>query len=832
MELSKQNEELLRVLNLLKISEEKYRIIAESVDDAICVIDLQEHFTFFNRRAEEITGYRTEELIGHSVLEIVDREMRPRIADGIGQIIRGRSVPAYEMTMTSKDGRQVPVELNASIIKDAAGNPAGLIAAFRDITLRRQAEDVLKRYQVLSQYAHDIILFVRSDGRIIEANDAALQTYGYRRDELLEMSISRLRAEYSPELIAKQMAEADKGGIIFETVHLGKDGRRIPVEVSSRGVTIGNERVLLSIVRDISERKRVEAALQKSEMRFRSIFEDSAVGIYLIDKDGRILDGNEAIQGMLGYGHDELLKLTVRDVTHPEDLDEDNRRFAELMAGKYDSYQIEKRYLRKDGRIMVGRLFKSVIRDPAGKPLNYVSMVEDFTERKAGEEALQYKNKELGIISGIASLINRSERMEDILEGTLNGSLELLEMDAGAIYLADPLDKSRLVLRAFVPRTEPGFEVEPRKSVRADPSLNTEKVFTPAEGGTPLFREIFADRTAHVIVPILQKGFAVGLMAFSSRTAPPGHGELPDLLSIGSQLGIAIDNHTLMRTLRATSNYMAEIINESPDAILTADARGNIISSNKRVARLLQYDMIELAGMNMKQLSPPDAAELVLAGDRSYVRDFLRKDGTTITLNISTSHFESGDVPGGYIIALKDLSEIVGLKIVPIAETAVEGAKRFHFEKGFLYLLDKTKGNDCMEIFADQVKHNLQGLCITRHNPTKIRELYGLEKTPIVWLNGSDLPTDEHCIKPDNLTGLGATIYKFLSEANEGIVLLDGAEYLVARNSFDSVLKFLHLLNDRIMVSNSGVLLCLDPLTLETRQYHLLKTELRDFEDI
>jgi PAS domain S-box-containing protein len=306
---------------------------------------------------------------------------------------------------------------------------------------------------------------------------------------------------------------------------------------------------------------------------------------------------------------------------------------------------------------------------------------------------------------------------------------------------------------------------------------------------------------------------------------------MADLLSIGSQLGIAIDNHTLMRTLRATSNYMAEIINESPDAILTADAQGYIISANKRAARVLQYDMVELSGMNVKQLLPPGADVLVMAGDRSYVREFMRKDGTKITLNISTSHFESGDVAGGFIIALKDLSEIAGLKIVPIEENAIEGVRKYNFEKGYLYLMDKGAGRDCMEVFADQVKHNIQGLCITRNNPKKLRAYYGLEKTPIVWLNGSDLPTGEHCIKPDNLTGLGATIYKFLSEAKDGIVLLDGAEYLVARNSFESVLKFLHLLNDRVMVSNCTVLLCMDPLSLETRQLHVLLSEMREFKE-
>ncbi len=959
-ELEKQNEELLRVFNLLKVSEEKYRVIAESIDDGIVAMDLQHNVTFFNRRAEEITGFKKDDAMGNNLQAMADEAHRTRINEAYDMTGRGKTPSSFEIVITRKDGRRVPLEINASPLQDSDGKPVGNIIAFRDITLRREADTLLKRYQLLSQYANDIILFVGPDSRIIEANDAALLAYGYRRDELLDMSIQDLRAVDSPELIRKQMEQADKGGVIFETVHRCRDGRLFPVEVSSRGVNMGGERVLLSIVRDISDRKRIEElqreseerfrnvanstleaiistdedmnivfwnkaaerifgysageivgksitllvppegqagfmnakdayassktfgilnqvvrytavnrdgirfptemslsswtqngramfsvvvrditerrkteeALQASEALFRTIFEDSAVGIYLVDVSGQLLESNEALQQMLGYSGDELRTLTVKDYTYPADYDAENLRYKEMLDGVIDSYQIEKRYVRKDGSVMWGRLFKSIVRDPAGKPLYSIAMVEDFTERKSSEEALSYKNKELSMISGIAAIINRSHSIEEILEGTLNGSLELLEMDAGAIYLSSASDRSKLALRAFVPWTEAGFDMDPRKVVRADPSLNTEKVFRYADGGTSLFEEIFEGRTAAIIVPVLLKGFAIGLMAFcSERPVSDTPTRTADLLSIGSQLGVAIDNHTLMRTLRATSNYMAEIINESPDAILTADAQGYIISANKRAVRLLQYDMVELSGMNVKQLLPPGADELVLASDRSYVRDFMRKDSTKIILNISTSHFESGDVPGGFIIALKDLSEIAGLKIVPIEENAIEGVRKYNFEKGYLYLMDKGAGQDCMEVFADQVKHNIQGLCITRNNPKKLRAYYGLEKTPIVWLNGSDLPTGEHCIKPDNLTGLGATIYKFLSEAKDGIVLLDGAEYLVARNSFESVLKFLHLLNDRVMVSNCTVLLCMDPLSLETRQFHVLLSEMREFKE-
>ena len=110
------------------------------------------------------------------------------------------------------------------------------------------------------------------------------------------------------------------------------------------------------------------------------------------------------------------------------------------------------------------------------------------------------------------------------------------------------------------------------------------------------------------------------------------------------------------------------------------------------------------------------------------------------------------------MITLKDLSEITGLRVAPVTETAVGTRSAWHFEPGLIYLVDKRKRQDYMEVFADQVKHNIQGLCVTRQNPKKLREQYGLEKTPIIWLNSGDVP-GESVIKPDNISGLAATIH-------------------------------------------------------------------------
>ena len=122
----------------------------------------------------------------------------------------------------------------------------------------------LERYRVLAETSRDIILFIRrDDGRIMEANKAALAAYGYTHDELLEMNIRELRSPEEFSEMEEQIKQADAGGIMFEARHIRKDGSLFPVEVNSSGTTIKGERLLCSVVRDITKRKQDEEEREK-----------------------------------------------------------------------------------------------------------------------------------------------------------------------------------------------------------------------------------------------------------------------------------------------------------------------------------------------------------------------------------------------------------------------------------------------------------------------------------------------------------------------------------------------------------------------------------------
>lgn len=137
----------------------------------------------------------------------------------------------------------------------------------RDITERKKAEEISARYRLLSIYARDVILFLRSDGKIIEANQKAIETYGYDHQTFLQLSIKDLRAPETFTMLAEQLERANEGGVQFETTHRRKDGSEFPVEVSATGVDIGGERMLISIVRDVNERKQAQEALIKAERK-------------------------------------------------------------------------------------------------------------------------------------------------------------------------------------------------------------------------------------------------------------------------------------------------------------------------------------------------------------------------------------------------------------------------------------------------------------------------------------------------------------------------------------------------------------------------------------
>lgn len=209
-----------------------------------------------------------------------------------------------------------------------------------------------ERYRLLLERSRDIMLFLRaSDGRIVDANAAAIQAYGYTSDELLQLSIRDIRAEESLPELPQQLEDAGRGSVTFETMHRRKDGSQFPVEVSASSAESRGERLLLSVIRDITDRHRTDEALRQSERLLRQAMGAADAGTWTAIPETGVFVASERALEVHG-----LPPGTVMDndralaCVHAEDRPRVEAALQHTLATG-DPFRLEHRILRPDGSI-------------------------------------------------------------------------------------------------------------------------------------------------------------------------------------------------------------------------------------------------------------------------------------------------------------------------------------------------------------------------------------------------------------------------------------------------------------------------------------------------
>jgi two-component system cell cycle response regulator len=153
----------------------------------------------------------------------------------------------------------------------------------------------------------------------------------------------------------------------------------------------------------------------------------------------------------------------------------------------------------------------------------------------------------------------------------------------------------------------------------------------------------------------------------------------------------------------------------------------------------------------------------------------------------------------------------------------------YSIEERTSYLIEEPKPNLSVKFFSQEVAKGREALCISRTNPKRLREKYTLKDVHCIWLTRNHL-NNEHCIDPTNLSRLSIDIVNFIKNSNNGIILLEGLEYLISQNSYQIILHFVQLINDKIMLSNSTIMIPIDPLVLTERELHLLERDMKLLE--
>jgi len=419
-----------RTQEALAQSEERFRQLAENIQDVFWISDMAQHQVLYVSPAyEKLWGRSCESSLANFMqwTDSIHPQDRDRVqAAFLEKVERGEYDQEYRIMRP--DGSVRWVRDRGFPIKNEAGEVHRVAGIAEDITERKQAideavksaaeiaslnQDLQRRVselqtlfevipisiaiaedaechhiQVNSTFAKILKISLDTNASCTPPNDAPLPTFKVCRNGKEvpgDEQPLQYAAAHSTEVQDAEIDIVHEDGAVFNLY-----GYAAPLFDEQ-----GNARGAVSAFLDITERKRTELALKESEERFRKFFERAPIGICVVNLDGRFLQVNQTYCEMLGYQKHELQQLTFAEITNPEDAEIDLGYAEQLFKGEIPSYQIEKRYIKKNGEFVWVNLTVTAIFDGDGKSCYGLGMVEDISDRKRTQAALQETNQTL-----------------------------------------------------------------------------------------------------------------------------------------------------------------------------------------------------------------------------------------------------------------------------------------------------------------------------------------------------------------------------------------------------------------------------------------------------
>jgi diguanylate cyclase (GGDEF)-like protein/PAS domain S-box-containing protein len=420
---------------------EGFELLAETLGEMASRHAPDGTYTYASAGTRELLGWEPEELVGRSSYEFI----HPDDVDDVRGVHtalreRGESVTVRHR-YRRRDGSYFECETVARAVRDEMGTLIETIVVKRDIgdtiaadILRRQWEICFKRT------SRGITVVDSGTGAIISLNPALAEMHGGTVGDFVGKPLRVLFTPESAEQIPDVQETVDKNTFVsYDSEHVRLDGTTFPVrtEVMAARAESGDGQYRIAWYDDLTERQAAERRAGLVQRDFEAAFHAAPHGVAIVGLDGTFLHVNQKLAEIVGYSAAELADITFQEITHPDDLDADLAQVDALLAGELDTYEMEKRYYTKGGRLIWVLLAVAIVREDDGSPRHFISQVQDISARKR----LEAHTFELANRDPITSLYNR-RRFEEELKRQIGRCRE--DGESAALLLLD-LDRFKNV---------------------------------------------------------------------------------------------------------------------------------------------------------------------------------------------------------------------------------------------------------------------------------------------------------------------------------------------------------------------------------------------------
>ncbi|MDO8589591.1 MAG: PAS domain S-box protein [Armatimonadota bacterium] len=366
--------------------------ILESSYDGVVAYDKDLHITVWNRAFELITGLPRQE----ALCKPIDQAL-PFLSE-IGAETTMRAALEAPVALTQdlryhipRTGKEGSLQASCFPLKEPSGEAIGGVCIFRDTTEQTKASEALReseeRYRRIFDYAVDGICIVSLTGTILDVNPAFCEMLNYTRDELVGGTAFDLTVPEDWERVSEHLRLiSESRGVAFECVELRKDGSLVPIEARGIPFIFGGQPAMLAIIRDISERKKVEDALAASEVRYREFVEDISDWVWEVDLEARYTYASPVVERILGYRPEDVLGRSAFEFIIEEDRERCRAVFEQAISRREEFHGLLNRNRRKDGSILHLETSGSPVCDNAGRLIGYRGVDRDITDRVTAEE--------------------------------------------------------------------------------------------------------------------------------------------------------------------------------------------------------------------------------------------------------------------------------------------------------------------------------------------------------------------------------------------------------------------------------------------------------------